>query len=85
LEVALRKLVTLTPESAEAWYDLAATQAILNRTNEALQALTRAVELSGKRLALDPAQRDLRKDAATNRSFVVLHTSPEFRKLIASP
>ena len=85
LEVALRKLVTLTPESAEAWYDLAATQAILNRTNEALQALTQAVELSGKRLALDPAQRDLRKDAATNRSFIALYASPEFRKLIAAP
>jgi len=83
LEVALRKLVTLTPESAEAWYDLAATQAILNRTNEALRALAKAVELSGKRLALDPTQRDLRKDAATNRSFAPLHASPEFRNLLA--
>ena len=83
LEVALRKLVTLTPESAEAWYDLAATQAILNRTNEALRALAKAVELSGKRLALDPTQRDLRKDAATNRSFALLHASPEFRNLLA--
>jgi tetratricopeptide (TPR) repeat protein/phage shock protein PspC (stress-responsive transcriptional regulator) len=85
LEVALRKLVTLSPESAEAWYDLAATQAILSRTNEALQALTKAVELSSKRLALDPTQRDLRKDAATNRSFAALYASPEFRKLIAAP
>jgi tetratricopeptide (TPR) repeat protein len=83
LEAALRKLVKLTPESAEAWYDLAATQAILNRTNEALQSLTQAVELSDKRLASDASQRDLRKDAATNRSFVGLFASPEFRKLLA--
>jgi tetratricopeptide (TPR) repeat protein len=83
LESTLRKLVTLTPDSPEAWYDLAATQAILNQTNESLQSLARAIELSSQRLAADPAQRDLRKDAATNRSFTFLQALPEFRQLVA--
>jgi tetratricopeptide (TPR) repeat protein len=83
LEATLRKLVTLTPGSPEAWYDLAATQAILKRPNDSLQSLTRAVELSNQRLGADPAQRDLRKDAATNRSFAHLQALPEFQKLVA--
>ncbi len=85
LETALRRLVTLSPDSAEAWYDLASTQAILNHTNESLQALTRAVELSDQRLARDPTRRDLRKDVLTNASFVALYAMPEFRKLIGAP
>jgi tetratricopeptide (TPR) repeat protein/phage shock protein PspC (stress-responsive transcriptional regulator) len=81
LETALRKLVTLTPGSPEAWYDLASTQAVLGRTNEALQNLAKAVELSATRLAGDPAQHDLRKSLATNASFDPLRGLPEFQKL----
>ena len=85
LETALRRLVVLTPESPEAWYDLASTQAILGRTNEAVQNLRKAVELSTLRLARDPTQHDLRKSLVTNASFAALRGSPEFQKLASPP
>jgi tetratricopeptide (TPR) repeat protein len=85
LETALLKLVKLTPESPEAWYDLASTQAILNKPNDALAALRQALELSTRRLSQQTNARDLRADALTNRSFTALRGLPEFQKLVGGP
>ena len=85
LETVLRKLVTMTPDSPEAWYDLAATQAALGRTNEALQNLAKAMELNRLRLATNQGQPDLRKAVTTNAGFDALRASPEFQKLIGPP
>jgi tetratricopeptide (TPR) repeat protein len=65
LETALQRLVVMTPDSPEAWYDLASTQAILGKYDQALQSLARALELSNARLAADPRQPDLRHGATT--------------------
>src|SRR3989442_519978 len=72
LESVLKRLVVVSPESPEAWYDLATTQAVLGKGNDAIQALKKALELSTKRLAKQPNARDLRKDATTNNSFFAL-------------
>ena len=85
LETVLEKLVKVTPDSPEAWYNLASTRALLGKSNEALAALGKSVMLSGQRLAQNPKERDLRRDAVTNQSFTTLRSLPEFQKLIAPP
>jgi tetratricopeptide (TPR) repeat protein/phage shock protein PspC (stress-responsive transcriptional regulator) len=85
LESALLRLVRMTPESPEAWYDLASTQAILGKYDQALQALARAIDLNQARLAADPRQPDLRHGATTNISFNPIRNRPEFQRLIAPP
>ena len=81
----LEKLVKIAPESPEAWYDLASTQALLGKTREALAALSKALELSAQRLGKQPTAPDLRKNAVTNQSFVALRSLPEFQKLVGLP
>jgi len=83
LEAVLQRLVKMTPENPEAWYDLATTQARLGKGNEALQSLGKALDLSAQRLDKQPKAADLRKNAATNQSFASLHNRPEFQKLVA--
>ena len=83
LEAVLQRLVKATPENPEAWYDLATTQAQLGKTNEALQSLGKALDLSAQRLAKQPKAPDLRRNAATNQSFASLQNRPEFQKLVA--
>jgi tetratricopeptide (TPR) repeat protein len=85
LENALRRLVAISPESPEAWYDLASTQSILGKTQEALQALRHALELSDARVARDPQARDLRASAQTNFAFSPLQALPEFKQLVGRP
>jgi Flp pilus assembly protein TadD len=82
LEAVLEKLVKVSPDSPEAWYDLASTRAQIGKTNEALAALGKALELSTQRLTKQPSARDLKKNAATNQSFLALHGLAEFQKLI---
>ena len=85
LEAVLERLVKVAPDSPEAWYNLAATEALVGKEAEAMTALGKAVELSTQRLAKQPAAQDLRKNAATNQSFAALRSRPEFRKLVAPP
>jgi len=84
LEVVLQKLVGLTPESIqpEAYYDLAALQAVIGKTTAALDNLRTAMDLSAKRLKANPNASDL---AATNRAdarFDALRGLPEFQKIV---
>jgi tetratricopeptide (TPR) repeat protein len=81
LATALERLVVMTPDSPEAWYDLASTQAILGQYDQALQTLAQAIELSNARLAADPRQPDLRHGATTNASFIPIRNRPEFQRL----
>jgi len=53
--VGLEELVTVTPDSPEAWFDLASTRLQLGRGNEVLPALRKAIELSDARLNESPA------------------------------
>jgi tetratricopeptide (TPR) repeat protein/phage shock protein PspC (stress-responsive transcriptional regulator) len=82
LERVLRRLVDLTPDSAEAWYDLASTQAILGKADEAMENLAQAIRLADERRSVDPSARDLRADALTNRGFSAMQNRPDYRQLM---
>jgi tetratricopeptide (TPR) repeat protein len=84
LDAVLQKLITLAPEPVrpEAYYDLAAFQAMTGKTSNALENLRVAMDLNAKRLQSDPKSGDL---AATNRSdprFDTLRSLPEFQKIL---
>jgi tetratricopeptide (TPR) repeat protein len=84
LEVGLQKLLALSPEPVrpEAYYDLAALKAMLGKTNEALDNLRNAVDLSVKRLQANPGASDLVANCRTDPRFDVLRSLPEFQKII---
>lgn len=83
LELTLEQLVKVTPDSPEAWYDLAAFKALLGKTAEVMPPLKKALELNEKRLAQNPQASNL---ILTNRSdarFNSMRQLPEFQKLLA--
>ena len=82
LESALERLVKMTPDNPEAWYDLAALKAGLKKSSEALAALKQALELSAARLQLDPKVHDLLESVRKDPRFDPLRQAPEFEKLV---
>jgi tetratricopeptide (TPR) repeat protein len=85
LESTLEKLSKAAPDSPEAWYDLAAVKATLNKPTEAIPALKQALETSSKRLAQDSKARDLRTELKQDPRFAAMRALPEFQKLTESP
>ncbi|HUL51237.1 MAG TPA: DUF2723 domain-containing protein, partial [Candidatus Nitrosotalea sp.] len=85
LEVVLKRLVTVTPGSPEAWFDLAATEVQLGKAQDALAPLQKAIQLSDERLRQKPNADDLRVNFATNGGFGAVRALPEFQKILAPP
>ena len=83
LQLALSRLTQLAPDSPEAWYDLAASQAQLGQGAEAMQSLQKALDLNAKRLAQNPKTNDLRKTLAGDARFGQLRDTPQFKALLA--
>jgi thioredoxin-like negative regulator of GroEL len=81
LEQALGKLVQLSPESPEAWYDFAAIKAHIGKVSEAVDSLRRSIELSNKRRQKDPGARDMAAEAKKDPRFAALRQDPTFRKI----
>ena len=81
LEATLDKLVLVAPTSPEAWYDLAAMKASLNKSSECLQALNTAISLSDLRLKTDAGARNLILEVRKDERFKSLRDLPEFKKL----
>ena len=83
VEVALDRATRLSPDSPEVWYDLAALRALLGRSSEAISTLRQALDLSAKRLKLEPKARDLQGALAQDPRFDALRQTPEFKLLTA--
>lgn len=85
LEATLEKLVKLAPTQPEAWYDLSALKAQLQKPAEVLPNLRQALALSAARLKADPKQKDLRAEASNDWRFDVVRQNAEFRALMTAP
>ncbi len=83
LEAALQKLVSLMPDNPEAWYDLARSQVVLNKTAPALQSLAKAIQLSQLRLTQQPGAKNLMAEAMNDPTFAALRQNPEFLRLVS--
>src|SRR5262249_35103068 len=81
LELALEKLVKTAPDSPEAWYDLAALKATVSKTQDSLEALRHAFDLSAKRRRIDPKAQDMIAAAKSDRRFDAVRSLPEYAKL----
>jgi tetratricopeptide (TPR) repeat protein len=82
LEHAFTRATEVLPNSPETWYDLARVQVGLNKKEEALSNLKRAVQLSNQRVAQDPKAFDVAKDAQTNKNFDPVRQDATFRALV---
>jgi tetratricopeptide (TPR) repeat protein len=83
LEAALERLTELTPESPEAWYDLAASRASLGQTGPAVEALKKSLDLNAKRLAQNPNANNIWRNLATDARFEKIRATVEFKALAA--
>jgi predicted Zn-dependent protease len=69
MEQALERYAKKSPTSPEAWFDLAAVQAALGKTEGAQRNLSMAISLSDTRLQADPKARNLRDLYASDARF----------------
>ncbi|MGC8744050.1 MAG: protein O-mannosyl-transferase family [Verrucomicrobiia bacterium] len=83
LENALSKLTEISPNSPEAWYDLAGIQAMLGKPSDAIASIKRAIALSDERLKSDKKANNLRESILKDSRFNVLRGNPDFEKIIA--
>ena len=81
LEKALLRLVDQKPKDPAAWYDLAATQALLQKNSEALANLKQAVEMERQR-PLPPESKSLLSRSQEDPRFNGIRWLPEYRQLI---
>ena len=82
LEGVIEKLVTLIPDQPEPWYNLAALDTVLGKPDQALQNLSRSLEISAQRLKTNPAAHDLLAEARKDHRFDPLRTLPAFQKIV---
>jgi len=80
LEASLERLTKVSPDSPEAWYDLAALKANLGKNAEALPALAHALDLNTQRLQRDPKAHDLAAEARQESRFTALKNQPRVSK-----
>jgi len=81
VEMVLRRVVELVPNSAEAWFDLAAFQAYQNKSTEALSNLARAIEINRLQRTQDPNLRNLAELAKTDPRFSAIADLPLFKQI----
>ncbi len=83
LEESLTRLTATLPDSPEAWYDLAAIRAVLgNKQQEALKALSKAIQLSNARLLKDAKASNLQTMAQKDDQFVIIRKTPGFAQAL---
>lgn len=82
LEPVLETLAVQQPDYPEAWYNLAALKAVLQKHGEATVAIEKALQLNAQRLARDPRARNLTNELLADERFKYLRTLPEFKRLL---
>ena len=82
LEVALQKLVALSPSVPEPRFDLARLEATLGQVDPAMKDLEIAINMSNARLKTDPKANNLAAEARTDANLAPLRNLPAFQKLI---
>jgi tetratricopeptide (TPR) repeat protein len=82
LEAVLQKIVTLVPDQPEPWYDLAALDAIMGKSDQTLPNLRQSLKLSAQRLKSNPTAHDLLSEARKDPRFNSLRNLPEFQKMV---
>ena len=85
MEEAMDRLVKLTPNNPEAFYDLAAIQTVLSKSNQAVQNLSHAIQLSDQRALQQTNTPNLRQLAPNDPRFANLRAMPEFQRALTSP
>jgi tetratricopeptide (TPR) repeat protein len=83
VERSLARLVQLTPDNVEAWFDLAGVRALLNQPKEAVASLRESLRRSAQRLSNNPAAPNLFSNAQTDTRFNTLRQLPEFQQVMA--
>jgi thioredoxin-like negative regulator of GroEL len=83
VEKALGRLVKLTPENPELWFDLAAVQTLNGKAPEAIASLRSSLQTSARRLATNSSARNLYNDASNDARLNTLRSRPEFQKLLS--
>ncbi|HBA82949.1 MAG TPA: hypothetical protein DCZ95_02530 [Verrucomicrobia bacterium] len=73
---ALQRFLAREPSNPRVWLDMAAAQAMLNRSNDAIASLKRAIELGGN---------EVREVARSDQRFAPLRDNPAFRALVPMP
>src|SRR4029453_10144306 len=84
VESTLLRILNANPVNPEGRYDLAAIQAMQNKTNEALESLRGALQQNAERLAKDPKAPNIPAGAAGDTRFALLHSMPQFSNLLAT-
>ncbi|MEY2411268.1 MAG: hypothetical protein QOF48_3938 [Verrucomicrobiota bacterium] len=82
VEQTLQRLIAKEPENPEGRFQLAAFQAMQNKSVLALESLSNSLRLSAARLAKDPASQNLYAAASADTRLASLRTLPEFQKLL---
>jgi cytochrome c-type biogenesis protein CcmH/NrfG len=82
VEQALARLVQVSPDNPEAWFDLGGFQAVLQKNTEAIASLRKALELSAARRARDSNAADLMVHATNDPRLTALRGLPEFQKVL---
>jgi len=82
LEGVIEKLTVLAPQQPEPWYDLAALDTVLGKSDQAVQNLGRAIELSTQRLKTNSSARNLMDEARKDPRFEPLRPLPAYQKIV---
>jgi tetratricopeptide (TPR) repeat protein len=84
LETSLEKLVKLTPDSPESWYNLAALKSLLGKKPEAIDALSNSLVLARAKATEDVKYSNMTVSILQDPRFDPIRSTPEFKKLAST-
>jgi Flp pilus assembly protein TadD len=78
-EEAIKRIVQMSPDSSEPWYNLAAVQAHQGQIAEAVVSMKKALELNGAEIKQNPQMINLREHLYQDPNFGALRQTPQFK------